>query len=139
MAIIALITTVGRNKLLDACFKTGEAANQWFVGLVSNTGFTAYAAADTMASHAGWTESSAYSNATRPAYVGSVPVGGSIDNSASKAVFTINASDSIQGAFLTDGSVILGVSGILYGEGPLSAIRSVISGDTLNVTITLTD
>lgn len=138
-AFYNLVTTAGRNNLLDRGFKAGGAANAWFVGLVDNASFTAYAAADTMASHAGWLESSVYANATRPAYVGAAPVAGSMDNSASKAVFTINASGSVKGAFLTDSSVVNGAVGTLYGVGSLAAVRTVTSGDTLNITITLTD
>jgi hypothetical protein len=134
-----LVTTAGRNKLLDATFKTGEAANQWFVGLVSATSWTGYVAADTMASHGGWLESVIYANATRPAYVGAAPISGSMDNSASKAVFTINANGNVRGAFMADNSVIGGTLGTLYGVGDLPAVRAVTSGDTLNITITLTD
>lgn len=134
-----LVTTAGRNKLLDACFKTGEAANQWFVGLVDNASFTGYTALDTMASHAGWLDNTSYSNGTRPAYVASAPSGGSMDNIASRAVFNINASATIRGAFLTDSSVVGGAVGTLYGEGDFTLVRIITAGDTINIGITLTD
>lgn len=134
-----LVTTVGKNKLLDACFKTGEAANQWFVGLVNNAGFSAYSATDTMASHAGWAEGTPYSEGTRPAYVAGVPAAGSMDNGSSKAQFTINATLTIRGAFLVDNSSKGGATGTLYGVGDFSVARSILSGDVVNVKITLTD
>ena len=134
-----LVTTAGKNKLLDAAFKTGLAAPAWYVGLVDNASYTVYAAADTMAAHAGWVEGVPYSQATRPVLTLGTIAAGSVDNSASKAVFSINASLTIRGAFLVDNSTKSGATGTLYGVGDLSASRVVISGDTLNITITLTD
>jgi hypothetical protein len=134
-----LVTTVGKNKILDACFKTGEGANQWFIGLVSNTAFTGYAATDTMSTHPGWTEGSPYSNATRPAFTPSVPSNASMDNRASHAVFNINATATIRGAFLVDNSSKGGSSGTLYGVGDfLISTRLVMLGDVLNVSVTIT-
>lgn len=133
-----LIVTAGLNKILDACFKTGLTTPAWYVGLVDNAGWTAYAAGDTMASHAGWAESTAYSNANRPTFTPGTISAGSVDNSASKAVFNINATATIRGSFLADNNTKGGTTGTLYGEGDYSAARSVISGDTLNVTVTLT-
>jgi hypothetical protein len=124
-----LVTTVGKNKLLDACFKTGEGANQWFVGLVNNAGFAAYSVADTMAAHGGWAEDTDYTEANRQAFACGVPAGGSADNSASRAVFTMNATVTIRGAFLVDSNVKGGAAGTLYGVGDFSVARGVISGD----------
>lgn len=131
-----LVTTAGLNKLLDATLKTGLTTPAWFVGLVDGASSPTYAAGDTMGSHAGWTESTAYSNATRPAFTPGSISGGSVDNSASKAAFTINATATIAGCFLADNSTKGGTTGTLYGEGNFAANRSVVSGDTLNVTVT---
>ena len=133
-----LVVTVGLNKLLDATFKTGEAANQWFVGLVNNASFSAYAATDTMGSHAGWLEGTPYSDGTRQAFVGDVPSGGTMDNTASKAVFNINATQTVRGAFLTDSNTKGGTSGTLYGVGDFPVARSLVSGDVLTIAATLT-
>lgn len=133
-----LVVTAGLNKLLDATFKTGLAAPAWYVGLVDNDGFSEYVAGDTMSSHSGWSACSPYSNATRPAFTPGTISGGSVDNSGSKAVFNINASDTIRGAFLCDDDTVDGSSGTLYGAGDFSAARAVQDGDTLNVQVTLT-
>lgn len=133
-----LVTTAGLNKLLDATLKTGLASPTWFVGLVDNASFSAYAAGDTMGSHAGWIEGVPYSNATRPAFTPGAIAAGSVDNSASKAVFNVNATLTVRGAFLADNSTKSGTTGTLYGEGDFASARSVVSGDTLNVTITAT-
>lgn len=132
-----LVVTAGRNKVLDATFKSGEAANAWFVGLVDNAGFTAYDATDTMASHAGWAESSAYSEGARQAFVGSTPSSGSMDNIANRAIFTANATKIMRGAFLTDASAKGGATGTLYGVGDFTVPRSVIAGDQIFAQITV--
>lgn len=132
-----LVTTVGKNKLLDATFKTGLASPAWYVGLVDNASFSAYAAADTMASHAGWIEGVPYSDATRQALTPGTVAAGSVDNSASKAVFNINATLTVRGCFLVDNSTKSGSTGVLYGVGDFAASRAVLSGDTLSVTVTL--
>ena len=134
-----LVVTNGLNLLLSDTFKGSTPATSWFVGLVGTTS-TGFAAGDTMASHAGWTEIAAYTLATRPALtLGSVS-GGSVDNSASASAFTMNATTTVYGAFICDSSTKTTGNGTvgLYGEGAFTTSRSVISGDILNVTITLT-
>jgi hypothetical protein len=62
-----------------------------------------------------------------------------VDNSASKAQFSINATATIGGAFIVTNSTKGGTTGILYGGGAFTeGNRSVVNGDTLNVTVTLT-
>lgn len=133
-----LVTTEGKNWYLDATLKTGSAAPAWYVGLVLGPSETGYAVGDTMASHAGWVEDTTYSNGTRPAWTPGAVAAGSVDNSASKAVFNINGTVTISGAFMADSSTKGGTTGKLMGVGAFAADRSVLSGDTLNVTITCT-
>lgn len=131
-----LVVTVGLNDSLDKHFKGSAYTALWYVGLTAGSTF---AAADTMSSHPGWAESAVYSNSARPTLTLGSVAAGSVDNSASKAVFNINASGNVFGAFVTTGSAPSGTAGILYGEGVLSGgTRAVQSGDTLSVTITLT-
>lgn len=120
--------------------------NSGSVTLATNAGTTVTAAgalwearlADTIASHTPWSESTPYSNATRPAFTPGAIAAGSVDNSASKASFTINASAFVYGGFLVDDNTKGGSSGTLYGMAPFTvASRQVLSGDTLNVTVTL--
>jgi hypothetical protein len=131
-----LVMTAGKDKLLDATFKTGLTTPAWYVGLVGAK-TTGYAAADTMASHGGWTESTAYSNANRPTFTAGTISAGSVDNSAAKAVFNVNGSATLNGAFLADNNTKGGTTGTLYGAGDFAAQRAVESGDTLNVQTTL--
>jgi hypothetical protein len=110
----------------------------WYVGLVDNASFTAYAAADTLASHGGWFEGVPYSNANRVTWTGGAVSAGSVDNSGSVASFNINATLTVRGAFLASNNTKSGTTGRLYGEADFASARSVLSGDTLNVTVTLT-
>jgi hypothetical protein len=143
-----LVTTEGKNDLLTKYLKGSGYTATWFVGLVDNAGWTAYAAGDTAAKITasanppttnGWQEGVPYSNANRVTWTGGTAAAGSIDNSASQAAFNINATLTVRGAILDSNNTKQGTSGVLYCEGDFSAARAVLSGDTLNVTVTLTD
>lgn len=127
-----LVVTVGRNHYLNSTLTSGSTP-AWYVGL-KGTGTPA--ASDTMASHGSWSEIQPYSNATRPSYTPGLVSGGSVDNSASKASFSITGSETVYGAFLCDNSAKGVPTGILLGAGDFAASRSVEIGDTLNVTVT---
>ena len=128
-----LVVTVGKNDLLDKYFAGSAYTAAWYLGLINSGG--TYAAADTMSSHAGWTENIGYSAATRPAPAWSAAASGS--KSTTATAFSINASGTIGGAFLTSNSTKSGTTGILYSAGNFTGgNRTVASGDTLNVTYT---
>lgn len=92
-----------------------------------------------MASHAGWTEIQDYSEGVRQTLTLGTVSSQSVSNSASKAVFSINGTATVGGAGICTNSTKGGTSGTLYGAGAFTGgNRSVISGDTLNVTITCT-
>jgi hypothetical protein len=140
-----LVVNVGKIDLLDKYFSGSTYTAAWYLGLVDGGSTPTYNAADTMSSHAGWTESTAYSNATRPApsWGSATATGGGAGSAGtgSKATtataFNINATATIAGAFLTTGSAKSGTTGTLYSAGSFTGgNRSVINGDTLNVTYT---
>jgi len=133
-----IVVNVGLNDVLDKYFKGSTYTAAHYVGLVDNASFSAYAAADTMSSHAGWSESTAYSNANRPTLTLGTVASQSVDNSASKAAFNINATATIKGAFVTTNNTKGGTTGTLYGAASFASTRAVENGDTLNVTCTLT-
>lgn len=135
--ITNLVVDVGLNDNLDKYLKGSAYTAAFYVGLTDGT--PTPAAGDTMSSHAGWAEVVAYSEATREALVLGTVSSGSVDNSASKASFSINGTATIGGAFLCTDSTKSGTSGILYGIGAFTGgDKSVTSGDTLNVTVTCT-
>ena len=128
-----LVTTVGRNDALDKHLSGSAYTAAWYLGLISNTSYTAIAAGDTAASHAGWTESAAYSEATRPAASFAAASAGS-KALTSPAAFSMNATATIKGAFLISNNTKSGTTGILYSAGLFAGgDKAVASGDTLNV------
>jgi hypothetical protein len=94
-----------------------------------------------MSSHIGWTEVTAYSNANRPTATFATPTTADpsvVTNSASPASFNINATATIGGAFLTSNNTKGGTTGTLFSAADFQSPgdRSVVNGDTLNVTYT---
>jgi hypothetical protein len=125
--------SVGLTYYVGAALLATTPITSWFIGLKSSSGNIS--AGDTLASHT-WTESTAYSDSTRVAWTGVAGSAGSADNSGSPAVFHINGSVTIYGAFLCSQSNKASTTGTLLGVGDFSQSRTVISGDILNVTIT---
>lgn len=136
--ITNIVVNVGLDDVLDKYFKGSAYTSAFYVGLTDGT--PSGAAGDTMASHVGWTEVTAYDEATREVLTLGTVSSQSVDNSASKASYAINAnSTTIGGAFITTNNTKGGTTGTLYGVGAFTGgDKSADSGDTLNVTVTLT-
>jgi len=139
-----LVVNVGKTDLLNKYFAGTSYTAAWYLGLVDGGSSPTYNASDTMASHSGWTENTGYSNSTRPAAsFGSASASGGGAGSAgtgtistSATAFNINATGTIAGAFLVTNSTKGGTTGTLYSAGSFATNRSVLNGDTLNVTYT---
>ena len=127
-----LVTTVGKTDIVDKYFKGATYTAAWFMGL-KGTGTAAVG--DTAASHAGWSEVVPYSAGTRPAITFGTTSAGS--NTATAVSYSINATATVAGAFVITDSTKSGTTGTLYSAGDFSASRSVASGDTLNVKLTV--
>lgn len=130
-----LVVTEGLNHVLSSTFDAGTQVTQWYVGL---KGSGTPVAGDTMASHASWAEDTNYTQSVRQDLTLGTASSGSIDNVGNLATYTMNGTTTINGAFVTSDNTKSGTSGILYGVVDFAVARSVISGDTLNVTVTLT-
>lgn len=133
-----IVVNVGLDDALDKYLKGAAYTAAFFVGLTSGT--PTVNAANTMASHAGWTEVAAYSDSTRKALVLGAVASQTVNNSASKASFSINADGTtIGGAFIATNSTKSGTTGILYSVAALTGGNLVLSnGSTLNITVTCT-
>jgi len=133
-----LVTTVGKNDLLDKYFKGATYTAAWYCGLISATGYTTGAdVTDTAASHAGWAEDVAYSEANRPAVTFGTAAAGSLATSAASA-FSINGTTTLKGAFVISDNTKSGTTGILYSAGLFTTgDRAVLAGDIVNVSITM--
>lgn len=132
-----LVTNEGLNDVLDKYLKGSSYTAAHYVLLTDGT--PTVAAADTMASHAGWTEVTAYGEAARPALTLGAVASQSVDNSASKASFSVNATATIGGAGIATNATKGGTTGTLYAAGAFTGgDRSLADGDTLNITVTAT-
>lgn len=130
-----LVVTVGKNDLLDKYLSGSAYTATWYLGLISSTSYSAIAAGDTAASHAGWTEDTNYSNANRPTPSFAAASGGSKATSAT--TFNISGTATIKGCFLISNQTKGGTTGILFSAGLFTGgDKTVASGDTLNVTYT---
>lgn len=129
------ITTAGINNLFNVYFGATSKAAAWYMGLIASSGYSALAAADTMSSHAGWTEeTSNYSQATRPQWTPASASGGSVSNSSS-VDFTITGSVTVKGIFLADNSTKSGTTGTLWATALFtSGDQALVNGQTLKVT-----
>jgi len=130
-----LVTNAGLNDILDKYLKGSSYTAAWYVGL---KGAGTAVAADTMSSHSTWSEITDYSQSARPTLTLGTVSSQSVDNSASVETFSINGTATVAGAFLNTVSTKSGTTGTMYGVVDFSSSRSVLSGDTLEVTVTLT-
>jgi len=131
-----LVVNTGLDEMLTQFWKGSTYTASFFVGLTDGT--PTVAAADTMAVQAGWTEVTAFTEGVRQTLTLGSVASQSVDNSASKAVFSINGTTTVGGAFIAT-SATFGNNGILISAGAFTGgDRSLVSGDTLNVTATLT-
>ena len=128
-----LVTTVGKNHALDNELAGSAYTAAWYLGLISSTSYTTGpAAGDTMASHSGWTEDQNYSQGARPTAAWNAASGGSKAFSAA-LTFTMNATTTIKGAFLTSVSTKGGTTGTLYSAGLFTGgDQPVVSGNSLS-------
>lgn len=132
-----LVTTVGGNDILDKYLAGSAYTAAWYMGLISNASYSAIAAGDTMASHSGWTESVAYSNAARPTTAWNAASARSKALSAA-LVFNINATDTIKGCFMNTVSTKSGTTGTLLSAGLFTGgDQPVVTSNTLSVSYSL--
>jgi len=139
-AVPNLVVNEGLQSMNTQYFKGSAYTAGWYMGLITGPGSsTTIAAADTLASHAGWTEFTNYSG-NRPAVTfgtASTADPSVISNSATPSSFSISGGGGIvAGAFLC--TVTTGTSGTLFSASDFQSPgdRTVASGDTLNVTYT---
>lgn len=129
----------GRDYILNTIFKNGVRDDPLYVGL-----FKTDTPADgwTMANNGTtWHEDASYDEATREEFVDGALSGTTtrqLDNDAVKAEFTMNATVTLKGAFITTNSVKSGVAGnllcaCLFTEGD----RPVVNNDIVKVKYTV--
>jgi hypothetical protein len=145
-----LTTNQGRQDMNAKYFLGSSYTAAWFIGLVNNTPAPSYDVTDTMASHAGWDETTAYDTSNRAtATFGTATddnpsvISNSVASGGTVASFVIDDTVTIDGAFLTATQDNSTNTGVLFSVAAFEVPgdRSVVAGDTLNVTyqFSLTD
>jgi hypothetical protein len=127
-----LIPTEGLNHILSVVLKAGTQQTNWYVGLFEgNYTPTATITAATVTATA--TECTAYTEATREAWVGGTVANGFVTNTDSRAEFTMNATKAVYGAFVVSSATKSSGSGVLISIARFPTVKNVESGDLLRV------
>ena len=150
-----LVNAVGKQLMFDTLLSGSSYTTVGpFLGLISGASPT-FAAADTMTSHAGWTEFTFYTvggSAVRgaPSFASAATSSGlTPSNVTTKAgtsvTFTATGSGTISGCFLVTGpgaaSTITpspSTGGVLYSAGAFATAKTVTTSDTVSVTYSTT-
>jgi hypothetical protein len=127
------VTNQGKNSWLGIMFHNDTQIAAWYIGIMDNSGWTAEAATDTLASHSGWNEFTNYSG-NRQAWGPSASSGQSITN-GTPVQFTMTGSGTLKGILVA--SVASGTSGTLWSTADFGSTVPVNSGDVLKVSYTV--
>lgn len=142
-----LTTNVGRKNLMDSYFaNTGGGAIVMGLGGANASATFTPAYTDTQASHAGWFEvgganAPTYSGTRKtPSFSAATSANPSVLATSASVVFSMTGSGTVYGAFINVGgsTAIDNTTGTLFSIGAFTAgSKTVTSGDTINVTYTL--
>jgi hypothetical protein len=132
-----LIPTEGLNYVLGAALTGVSPISSWYIALFEGD-YTPVAGVTAASFPGAATECTAYDESTRQAWTPGAVAAGSVNNSASKAVFTMNATKTVYGLAQTSQSAKSSTSGTLVSVARFASAKSVVDDDILNVTSTLT-
>jgi hypothetical protein len=131
-----LVVNQGLNYELGVALGGIGQITQWYLGIFQ--GNYTPVASDTAANWAAnATECSSYMSATRPAFSPAAASGQQISNSATPATFTFTAGVTVYCTALVSSNTIAGTGGTLFSEALFGAAKTVVDGDQLLVTYTL--
>jgi hypothetical protein len=126
----------GMELMLDAMFNgtTSPPTATWYMGLVDNSGFSTFADADTLSSHAGWNETTNYTG-NRQQWNPDPAATRSVTN-PTVVSFTIGSGgDVIKGIFVC--TVATGAAGVLWATAAFASTVTTAATDVLKVTYTV--
>ena len=129
-----IVVNEGLDYSLGVALNGSTQTTTWYLGITAGNPTTD--ATDTMSSHSGWTEVTAYDETDRQTWTPGSVSGQSVDNSGTPATFTGNTDGTtVGGAFLVSDSTKGGTSGTLFSVGAFSVGNKTLdSGDILQVT-----
>jgi len=140
-----IVCTVGKNLMLQTSLTgSGYTVVGPYMGLISSVSYTAVSAADTMASHTGWTEAGSTNAPTFAARVApsfGTATAGAISTSSAVS-FTMTSNGTLVGAFITYGTgavtTLMSTAGTLLSAGAFTGgNQPVNSGNVVQVTYSL--
>jgi len=128
------VVNEGANLLLETMFRSA-AARTWYIGLIASA--PTLNNADTMGSHPGWAELTAYSQGARAPWVLSNPASNRrlVNVTAEGAVYSFPVAATIGGAFLTDSSAKGGNTGALFCTATVGV--TLLAGDGVTMSYQL--
>lgn len=137
-----LVVTEGLTHMLATELQGGVAVPTWYFGLFSAnvTPVSTWTAANFTANSTELTSNTeGYSQTVRQTFSPAAPSGGSINNTATKAAFTIATATSISvwGAGLLSSNVKGGTTGVLMSSAKFTAVRTLYNTDVFNLGYTL--
>lgn len=121
------IVTEALNDLLGIMFRGETQLSTWYLGLIDDDDFDELDADDSMSSHAGWVESTLYSESTRRAWDPEAAAGGILTNATARE-FTITDEVTLKGLFVTSNSTKGGTTGTLWATGLYSTAVTLPAG-----------
>ena len=148
-----LVNAIGKQLMLDTLLKgSAYTVTGPFLGLISGAAPTFGTGSDTMTSHAGWTEFTAYTvggSAVRGTAVfasatssGSTPSNVTTSAAASITYTITGGGGTVGGCFLVTGSgavsTLSNTGGTLYSAGAFTTAKVTTAGDTVSVTYSTT-
>lgn len=132
------VVDVGITDILDVGFRDAATKKTgWAIGFIDGAGSPTLDPSDTMLSHAGWTEFTSYSEATRPLWAPDAAAAKTITNGTARD-FNITATGTVYGTFCADDNVKGGTGGLLWATAPLGTPIPVNNGDLLRITYSVT-
>lgn len=132
-----LIPQEGLDFNQSVMFKGAAQVTTWYIGIFEgNYTPTSGLTAATFPGLA--TECTAYTAANRLEFIEGAVSGGSVDNTASKAEFTMNAAKTVYGAVMSSSAAKGSTTGVLISAVRFAAAKVLASGDVLRITATNT-
>jgi len=129
-----VVVATGRRYANNGALAASAQISTWYVGLMIGT--PTIVSGNTASNHAGWTEFTNYSEATRVSYTAL----GSLDqvgNNASKGSFAIaESATDIGGAYIVSNNSKAGSAGTLFAGASFSANKTAGASDTITVEYT---
>jgi len=132
------VTDVGINSILNIMFDADTQITTWYLSLIDVVGFASVAAGDTMSSHAGWAEFTAYALGTRPVWNPDAAAAKVSVNSITIDFTITGGAADLKGVFLTSDAVKSGTAGTLWATAIFSSDIPVTGGDLIKLTYSVT-